>query len=276
MTEPVNDRERPSREDENSGGIVGRILIADDEETFLFATADLLRREGYACDCAPDAKTASRLLAEKHYDLLISDIKMPGNAKLEFINELPGLAKGLPVILVTGYPTLDSAIQSIQLPVTAYMTKPIDLEQLLKHIRASVEKFQVYGAVQRLKKRVASWNNDLLNLEHLFGQTQTGVASLVRRDVASKSSTVDIYLDLTFQNLVDTLQDVKHLTSSVAAGQKSEDVCHLLNCPKLTILSDALKETIAVLEKTKGSFKSKSLGDLRKKLVALMEEKEAD
>jgi DNA-binding response OmpR family regulator len=50
---------------------LGRILITDDEETFLNSTADLLRREGYECDCASDAETAIGMLKTSRYDLLI-------------------------------------------------------------------------------------------------------------------------------------------------------------------------------------------------------------
>ena len=104
----------------------GHFLLVDDEETFLYSTAELLRREGYGCDCAPDSATATTMLGNNSYDLLIADIKMPGNAELEFIKALPRIADGIPVILVTAYPTLMTAIQSIQLRVAAYLVKPID------------------------------------------------------------------------------------------------------------------------------------------------------
>jgi CheY-like chemotaxis protein len=102
-------------------------LIADDEETFLLSTADLLRREGYHCDCAPDGKRAAEMLGKGEYDLLIADIKMPGNGNLELVREMPRLAEGLPVILVTGYPSLKTAMESFQLPVAAYLPKPVEL-----------------------------------------------------------------------------------------------------------------------------------------------------
>ncbi|MFQ5688582.1 MAG: response regulator, partial [Candidatus Scalindua sp.] len=54
-----------------------KILIADDDETFLLATTDLLRREGYECYYAPDAKTVIETLKAVKFDLLISDINMP-------------------------------------------------------------------------------------------------------------------------------------------------------------------------------------------------------
>jgi len=105
---------------------MGNILIADDEETFLLSTADLLRREGYHCDCAPDGKRAAEMLGKGEYDLLIADIKMPGNGNLELVREMPRLAEGLPVILVTGYPSLKTAMESFQLPVAAYLPKPVE------------------------------------------------------------------------------------------------------------------------------------------------------
>ena len=82
----------------------GRILIADDEKVFLESTADLLRRAGYECSCVPDAPSAIEELRKEEYDLLIADIKMPGNPDLELVRELPNIAEGMPVILVVPSP----------------------------------------------------------------------------------------------------------------------------------------------------------------------------
>ena len=99
---------------------LGRILIADDEETFRSSTADLLRRDGYECNCVPDAGEAVKELREGSYDLLIADIHMPGNPELELVREIPVIAEGMPVLLVTGYPSANSAIEAIKLNVTAF------------------------------------------------------------------------------------------------------------------------------------------------------------
>ena len=109
----------------------GRILIADDEESVLLSTADLLRIEGYECACASGAKTAFDMLRKKEYDLLIADIKMQGNSDLELIKKLPEIVHRMPVILVTGYPSLSSAVQSTNLPVVAYLIKPFEFSELL-------------------------------------------------------------------------------------------------------------------------------------------------
>ena len=239
---------------------LGRILIADDEETFLYSTADLLRREGYECDCALDAATAAGLLRGDNYDLLIADIKMPGNAELEFISELPDIAEGMPVILVTGYPSLNSAIQSIQLPVVDYLVKPIDFDKLLAQVRMSTENSRLYRAVRSTQQRLQDWHNNLTSIEKIL-QDPTQRAS----DVS-----VDTFLELTFQNTVGAMSDMKHLAESFATQNVNQEVrqeaCHLLNCPRLAELTGALVNTINVLEATKSAFKSKALGELRKTL----------
>ncbi len=118
----------------------GNILIADDDETFLQSTADLLRREGYVCACASDAKAVIEILRSARYDLLISDINMPGNSELELIKNLPKTAEGMPVILVTGGPLINTEIQSLQPPVVTCMRKPIDFDKLLAQVRISMER----------------------------------------------------------------------------------------------------------------------------------------
>jgi CheY-like chemotaxis protein len=240
----------------------GRILVADDEETFLYSTADLLRREGYECDCVSDGIAAADALRSGCYDLLIADIKMPGNPQLELIRDLPRIAEGMPVVLVTGYPSIKSAIQSIQLPVAAYMVKPIDFGELLAQVQASIERFQIYRTICSVRQGLQKWHKDLEAIEEvLTGKSEGG-----------SSAAMDAFFELTFQNIVGALLDMKHLAEAMAArnaDQESLEPCHLLNCPKLNVLSDALVETISVLEKTKNAFKSKDLGRLRQKLEGI-------
>lgn len=242
---------------------LGRILIADDEETFLHSTADLLRREGYECHCVSDGIAAAEALHSGDYELLIADIKMPGNPQLELIRDLPRIADGVPVILVTGYPSLRSAIQSIQLPVAAYIVKPVDFGELLTQVRASIEKFRVYRTICSIRRGLQKWHNDLAGIEEILTGTTDG----------SSSAVADVFFELTFQNIVGALSDMKYLTEAFVVqnhtGQESLEPCHLLNCPKLSTLRGALVETIGVLEGTKKSFRSKDLGELRRKLEGI-------
>ncbi len=236
-----------------------RILIVDDEETFLRSTADLLRREGYECDCASDAKAAARLLAESEFELLIADIQMAGNGDLEFISHLPG-NKDVPVIVVTGYPSIRTAVRAVELPVTAYLIKPVDLPVLLAQIRRAIQTRQLLQAVATARQRLRSWDEDLKNIEeHL---------RLSPRD--RSGAPLDTFLALTLQNIIRALGDLR-LMIEIATGQMSpEDIETTFAGSRPLVLLDALRETIVVLEKTKGSFKSKELGELRRKLEDLV------
>ncbi|OGQ00224.1 MAG: hypothetical protein A2026_06170 [Deltaproteobacteria bacterium RBG_19FT_COMBO_46_12] len=242
---------------------LGRILIADDEETFRNSIADLLRQAGYQCDCAPDAIVAAELLRSAEYDLLIADIKMEGNFELEFIRELPQIAEGMPVILVTGYPSLRSAIESIQLPVAAYLVKPFEFEELLVQVQISVKNYQFCKTVRDHRKRLTDWSEDLKGIEEVQNIMPP----------SESSPPIDDFLTLTFHNIAGALSDLKHLTESFSTGNSShQEVCHLLNCPRLNTLNKTLVETIDVLEKTKSAFKSKELGNLRRNLEELVKD----
>ncbi len=232
---------------------LGRILIADDEETFLRSTADLLRREGYFCDCVADADAGLRRLQEEKYDLLISDIKMPGNPNLQFIQRLRDVAAGLPAILVTGYPSRTSAIQAVQLPVVAYMIKPIDFDELLAHVRTGVGKSRLRQAVGQSSRRLRHWLQALEDIEHRFGDKNLGFSPDLLQKV----------LDLAFENAAGAIDDVKILTARPVSLELD---CPLSSCRRLQNLSRAVEETITALEETKNAFKSKELGALRKKL----------
>jgi DNA-binding response OmpR family regulator len=243
-------------------GDLGRILIADDEETFLHSTADLLREQGYECTCTPDAFSAADLLKKQDFDLLIADIRMPGNEELELIQRLPQIREHLPVILITAYPSLASAIESVHLAVAAYLVKPFEFEQLLSKVRVSVEHSRVNRVVRAMRNRLQDWQQDLDNIEKSLGDAPGHQAS---------TPSVSTFSELTFRNIAGALQDLDHIMKSVGqAHEPPQDVCHLLNCPKLDTLTGALMDAIQVIEKTKVAFKSKELAALRKRLEQVM------
>lgn len=240
---------------------LGRILIADDEETFLYSTADLLRREGYQCDCALDASEAAEMMHSGEYELLIADIKMPGNPKLELIRDMPHIAEGIPVILVTGYPSLNTTLQSIQLPVAAYMVKPIDIDELLAQMNGAIGNFRIYRAIRNTRQHLEHWRRGLDGIEQLMS----------RKPRDTSFVTIDTFIALTLNNVTATLSYLRTVTEALAKITTKQNVCQLLSCPRLDVLTSALLETIGVLEKTKSSFKSKDIGELRSKLEKLVE-----
>lgn len=115
-----------------------RILLIDDEETFLYATAELLRQEGYRCDTATDSDQAVEQLSKYRYDVLLSDIRMPGNENLQFLRQLEDLARDTPVILISGYPSAETDLNSCRFSVSAYIVKPSEFEEILKAVEKAL------------------------------------------------------------------------------------------------------------------------------------------
>lgn len=243
----------------------GRILLADDDECFLRSTARLLRKAGYECDCAQDAPTAVQMLCEKEYDVLIADVVMPGNTHLELIHQGPLIRRGLPVILITGYPSLDTAIQSVQLHIEAYHVKPINFDKLLEQVRAAIEKHRLLQDVCSAEQRFRQSCEELAHLKKLLEEGR----------VDSFPEAVEAFLAHTYQNIASSLLDACHVREATGLHPHAQYVCNLLECPTLSLLSDALRETIRVLDKTRRAFRSKELGDLRKRLEELVKKAES-
>lgn len=115
-----------------------RILIADDEPLYRNTTAELLRDEGFECFCVEDATDAISLLKEHSFDLILSDLNMPGNLKLELLREGRVKYSHIPMIVVTGVPSVPTAIESVRLGIADYLLKPVKFEELLTAVQRAL------------------------------------------------------------------------------------------------------------------------------------------
>lgn len=114
------------------------ILIADDEPLFLKTTAALLRKAGFRCTTAGNGEAALEALSREPVDLVLSDLNMPGNLKLELLREGRSKWPDVPVIVVTGAPSLPTAIESVRLGIADYLLKPVRYEDLLSAVRRAL------------------------------------------------------------------------------------------------------------------------------------------
>jgi excisionase family DNA binding protein len=108
-----------------------RVLVVDDEATVREMLGKTLALAEYDVDMAPDGRTALDRLRIIPYDLLITDLKMPGVDGLGVIREARRLKPEIPVIIVTGFSTEASAIEAVNLGVSGYLTKPFRVPRVL-------------------------------------------------------------------------------------------------------------------------------------------------
>lgn len=234
----------------------GRILLADDDVSFLGAATELLQREGYYCETVQDGARALQRTTAEQFDLLIADLEMPGNADLQLVRDVAAHNGALPVIILTGHPTVRSAVACIELPVAAYLTKPVEFSLLYEKVRVAVARFRTYQAMQSAEHRLRSFRED--------------IAQMTRVAPPTGARPVDVFLALTLRNVMGSLTDLEQLGRALSQQSVSAHPCQLMNCPRGSQFREAVVETIRVLEETKGAFKSKTLGDLRHRLELLL------
>ncbi|HET6231323.1 MAG TPA: sigma-54 dependent transcriptional regulator, partial [Longimicrobiaceae bacterium] len=113
-----------------------KILIIDDDRAFRVGTGALLADEGYAVDAAPGGDAGLERLRADRYDMVLLDLKMEGRTGLSVLEELRGGGNAVPVLMLTGFATVDSAVQALKLGADDYITKPCDNAVLRGKIRA--------------------------------------------------------------------------------------------------------------------------------------------
>jgi FixJ family two-component response regulator len=244
-----------------------RILIADDEEAFLKMAATFLRNNGFECDCVRSADEAEIKLAKTAYDLLITDIQMPGNTDLEFLHKESFRSSFLPVIVVTGYPTLDTAVQSLRLAVVDYQTKPLKMNDFLDSVKSAIEKARTVRIMREMRQGFNAWLDQTSRMEATL--LTPGAGKVLDAD---RSGGLDWYLSETinkFSNLsISLVNALQTLKTGLPEGKT--DVCSLMRCSRLEAYENAIRDTVETLVRTKNSFKSKELAELRKKLEVLL------
>lgn len=117
---------------------LGDILIVDDDPYILRYATSLLGEAGYSIDTSENAGDALNKLKEKTFDAILTDIKMPGISGIQLLESIHAFKKDIPVILMTAYAELDTAVDAIKKGAFDFIVKPYRTEQLLHSIQKAV------------------------------------------------------------------------------------------------------------------------------------------
>jgi EAL domain-containing protein (putative c-di-GMP-specific phosphodiesterase class I) len=112
----------------------GLVLLVEDEPLLLRAYARWLESAGMIVVCASDGSIAKKLIATKKFDVIVSDLAMPGTTGVQLLRAVREHDLDVPVILITGTPTLATAIQAVDLGALRYLVKPFDEAVLLEAV----------------------------------------------------------------------------------------------------------------------------------------------
>jgi DNA-binding response OmpR family regulator len=210
----------------------GRILVVDDDAIARAVMENRLTAHGHRVVCAEGPGPADAALAREEFDLILSDIHMPGNHRLEWIEALISRRCSAAILLMTGNPEMETACRAANLPVAGYIIKPVDWSVLTERIRQTISS-------RHRRSDFVGLAREILDLvENSGGGSQDEI--LVQRLAA----------------LAAGFMAGAGRPSQAPAGDQH--------------WRTALTETIAVIEKTRDSFRSKELGLLRLRLEKLL------
>lgn len=112
-----------------------KVLIAEDEDIARKHLLYALKKEGYEAVGVGDGSDALNLIEKEHFDVLITDIRMPGMSGLELLEKVRESYPGMEVMVITGYGSIDSAVEAMKKGAYEYITKPFNLDELLMKVK---------------------------------------------------------------------------------------------------------------------------------------------
>lgn len=119
-----------------------RILIIDDDENIRKTLAAILEDEGYVVDHAENCQQALEKTAKSFYNVLLIDMRLPDMEGIDLIPKIRDTVPKMRKVIVTGYPTLQNAIEAVNRGADAYIVKPFDVDKVLAVIKEQLRKQQ--------------------------------------------------------------------------------------------------------------------------------------
>jgi two-component system, NtrC family, nitrogen regulation response regulator NtrX len=134
-----------------------KILIVEDEAAIRRVLSKILKEENSSYEIfeAEDGKKGYNMVIDQEYDLIFSDIKMPGMDGMELLGAIRELRPEIPVVMISGHGDLELAVNAMRLGAFDYISKPPDLNRLLHTVRQALDKKELVVENKRLKKKVA-------------------------------------------------------------------------------------------------------------------------
>ncbi len=165
----------------------GHLLLVEDEANMAKMQTKILQRKGYTVEAVCHGQAALQVLGQTNFDVVITDLKMPVMDGMQLLGEMRARSYECPVIVLTGYGTIESAVEAMQSGAADYLTKPCNPDELLLKVEKLVE-------TRRLRQEVAQLRHEVRSYKR-FGEL-IGHSAAMRRlyatigSVSSNKSTV--------------------------------------------------------------------------------------
>jgi DNA-binding NtrC family response regulator len=166
---------------------VAVVLVVDDEPLQRDILKTILDEEGYETYTAPSGEEGLEIVRKLHPDVILTDLKMEGVDGIEFIESLTHEPFELPVVIMTAYGTITSAVEAIKKGAFDYLTKPLDKDVLILTIKRAVDRVDLLKENLQLQKALF----DRFKMEGIIGHSRKMVEAVeIMKKVSSSSATV--------------------------------------------------------------------------------------
>lgn len=129
-----------------------KILVVDDEEIIREGCRKVLTKEGYQVVCAESGKEGLEIIGKEEFDLCLIDLKMPGISGMEFLEATNKISPDMINIVITGFASIESAVEAMKLGAYDYLPKPFTPDQIKQVVKRGIEKRQLEQEAKRIKK----------------------------------------------------------------------------------------------------------------------------
>ncbi len=191
---------------ENMNNEKEKILFVDDEKNILEIASEYFQHKGYYVATAKNGFEAVKILEDEKIDCCFTDINMPEMDGLELAEYIRKTDNTIPVIIMTGYPSLDNTIRTLKNGVVDFLIKPVNLNQMEVCLRRVLRERQLFIENIILKKEVEGKEQiERLNRELIYKVEELNILNKIMSDFTITSSSSDV-----FKRLVDTTIKIMH------------------------------------------------------------------
>jgi DNA-binding NtrC family response regulator len=119
-----------------------KALVIDDEQIVLDSVRKILAQEGYEVDMSTSGRAGLDMALNEVYDIVLTDIRMPEIGGMRILRDVKRARPSVPVVIITGYATVQSAVQAMKLGATDYIEKPFTPEELVNAVKTAIDAAQ--------------------------------------------------------------------------------------------------------------------------------------
>lgn len=177
---------------------LNKILIVDDDRKIVYIISEVLKNNGFSPKGAYCAMDALEIFKKEIFDAVLLDIKMPGMNGIDAIREFKNISAEIPIIIITAYTDIQTAVKVIKLGAYDFITKPLDFDNLIIVLKRAVERVELEREVKRLSTTIESYVEGLLGsgkairgvIEQIYHVAKTNFSVIIQGETGVGKSIV--------------------------------------------------------------------------------------